>query len=248
MNLSDYANNSDLLQQQYWKQLDLQQLDDKHAAEVKDTIEAIFSLTAAHREKAASIRGDGDLSEAGRTSRLVALIGQSDAAVDKIAGPLAATLEKKTLAAARAIDNAVSVEPSVTDVMRMVEVRSICQSSDPLILKTLVLELADSGRDDLTVRAILTSPAIMPLIDDDTAVRVRALMGARVVPDQSIELEQSRDTLALLQNAIASAKRAFSTPTERATFGMADDPISRAALGLGREMVGADVAATAPGA
>ena len=246
MNLSNNPNNSDLLQAQYWRQIDLQMLDAANATEAKNALEAITSLTAAHIEKAAGIRGDGDLSEAGRRSRLVALIERNDAALAKIADPLTVKLEEKVLAATRAAENAVAgAEPTVQEVLRMIEVRTICRDMDDLALGAKLIQLATDGSDDLTCKAILSAPRVAPLVTADVDARARKLMAVRLTPGQTSELEQSRDTLAILGNAVATATNSFSTPTERAALGMADG-LTRRAMGVGRAM--SEPAADAPGA
>lgn len=246
MNISDRTDNSDLLQAQYWRQIDLQMLDAANATEAKNALEQIASLTTMHIEKAAVIRGDGDLSEAGRRGRLVALIERSDAALATIADPLTAKLEEKVLSAARAAENAVTgAEPSVTEVLRMIEVRTLCRDLDPLALAGKLIELAADGSDDLACKAILSAPRVSPLIAADVDARARKLMAIRLTPGQTSELEQSRDTLAILGNAVATAKNSFGTQTERATFGMADD-LTRRAMGIGKQL--GTPAANAPGA
>ena len=234
--LSNGVDNSDILQRQYWQQIDMQTLDAANAAEAKNALGEITSLTIGHIERAAAIRGDGDLSEAGRRSRLVSLIERSDAVLATIADPLKVKLQDKVLAATRAAENAVTgAEPTVQETLRMIEVRAICRDLDELAVGAKLIQLATDGSDDLTCKAILSAPRVAPLVGADVDARARNLMAIRLTPAQTSELEQSRDTLAILGNAAATAKNSFSTPTERGALGIADD-LTRRAMGFGRAM------------
>lgn len=226
----------DIQQQSYWLQIDAEMLGEAQAIEAKNVLELITALTAAHRVASNGVKGDGDLSESGRRSRLVALIQKSDDDLDKTIAPLASRLEKQILTAERSIANALKVEPSVQDVLKMIEVRQICSNLDPLIVQSKLLALATSGDDDLSVQAILTASSIEPLVSPDVAVRARAFMSVRLRPDQSNELDVARDVLSILKNSAATATNSFATPTERNALGIASDPVARAALGRGRSM------------
>lgn len=232
MNISTLGND-DLEQQIFWIQRDIAALETAQGAQVTAGHTAITARMKLHRERANSIKGDVLSSQVGKRLQLVELIEASDAETDKIAAPLIAELEAKILSAQSSIDHAVKSEPTAQDMMRAIEVRTICYGmDDKLPVNMKVLMLAASGDDDFALSAILSAPAAFPLTDAATATRARGIMAARLRPDQVGAIESNRSVLADLLNAVESAKRSFGSAAERAELGVPDE-LQRRALALG---------------
>ena len=238
--------NDDLMQQMFWNDRDIAALEAAQGEQVKAGHASITERMKAHRERANAIKGHPEFTVEGKRLRLVALIESSDIEVDKIADPLVAELEAKILSAQRSIDSVVKAEPTAADMMRAIEVRTICYGiDDTLATGTKVLMLAASGADDFSVEAILSAPAAFQLVDAATTTRARGIMAARLRPDQVGAVETNRAVLASLLNGVESAKRSFGSPAERNELGMADE-LQRRALALGKSM--SVPASQAPGA
>lgn len=244
-NYNANQDDSDLAQQAYWGMIDRQQLDAADAAEVKTVLGNTLALTQAHRQKTAVIRGDGDLSEGGKRSRLVALITKSDTDLATATTPLIDKLQAKIRTAERSIENAVTAAPTVEQTLRMIEIRGLLYGDDALLTESALIQFAGNGRDDLSVQAILTASEMKPLVSPAAAARARQIMAVRLLPDASGELVDSRETLSIVRSAIQNARDSFSTVIERNTLGIPDD-VSIAALGLGGRMDAP--ASNAPGA
>lgn len=238
-------NGNDLKQQLYWQRVDQLQLDEAADKRAKDVLEKIVALSASNRQKATTIKSDPDLTESGKRPKLAALVVASDKALADATGGLVAELEQKILSASTAIQNAQKFEPNVVDTLRAIEVRAACQNIDALALQTKITMMAADGSDDFSVQSVLAAPSIAPLLTDDTAKKVRQIMTARILPDQSSELVDARATLSALQNSITTARDSFAIPDERNTLGV-PDAIACAALGLGAKL--SIPAADAPGA
>lgn len=230
MNSSSQQNPADLLGMSYFAMVDREMLDAADAQAAKDVLSGVVALVGKHHEASIAIKGDGDLSDSGRKSKLAALTVRSDQALDALTKNALAKLEEKTQTLTQSLANAASLEPTVSDIMLMIERRAFARELDPLIVQTKLLELAGNGKDDLSVIAIITAPAVAPLVQPDIAARAKAIMGARLLPDQSKALNDARNTLAVMENAIASAKHAFGTVQERNFLGVTD-PIAIAANG-----------------
>lgn len=236
----------DLMQQQYWMGRDLEALDAAHAEQVKQGHAGIAARVERHRELANAIKGDPLSSQEGKRIRLVTLIENSDGEVDKITDPLVATLESKIISAQASIDSAVKTEPTAADMLRAIEIRSICYASDDqLMTGSKLISLAMSGTDDFACESILSASPAFPLVTTDTAVRARKAMAERLRPDQVTALDANRTVLAGLLNAAAAAKRSFAMPAERNELGI-PDALERTARALGSKL--SIPAADAPGA
>ena len=115
---------------------------------------------------------------------------------------------------------------------------------DKLMTEAALIQFAGDGRDDLAVQSILTASEMKPLVSPAAATRARGIMAARLLPDASGELVDSRETTSVLRSVIQNAQDSFSTVIERAALGM-PDAITRAASGVGNFQV---PRADAPGA
>lgn len=214
------ANNTDILQQSFWMALDLAAIDEQTKADAKTTLTSISTLIAQHADTKYAVRGNPDLSENGRISQLAALVTRSDATLAKLTRDTVATLESRTVELSQSLANAAGITPTVIDVMLMIERRTAAANLDPLVVQTKLIQLAQSGADDLSVLAILGASTLAPLVTLEVAARATAYMGARKLPDAAEQLRQARELLAILNNAIATATREFATNIERAMFGV----------------------------
>lgn len=236
---------NDFMQEAHWAMIDRQMLDEADKAEAQAVLQRVVELTRTHRQKAAAIRGDGHLSESGRRAALVSLIEKSDADLVKATAPLLDKLQTKIRTAERAIENAVTAEPTAQETMRMIEIRGLLYADDDkLMTEAALIQFAGDGRDDLAVQSILTASEMKPLVSPAAATRARGIMAARLLPDASGELVDSRETTSVLRSVIQNAQDSFSTVIERAALGM-PDAITRAASGVGNFQV---PRADAPGA
>ncbi|NDP58710.1 MAG: hypothetical protein GZ090_05085 [Oxalobacteraceae bacterium] len=213
-------NPSDLLGKSYFDMIDQQMLDAADAASAKATLSGVTDLIGQHYENSIAIKGNGDLSESGRKSQLVSLTNRSDAMLATLTDRAIATLEGKTQTLSQSLANAVKREPTVQDTLLIIERRAAAAIIDPLILEADLLTLAANGLDDLSVFAIVNAPAIARLVRPEIATQAKATMAARMLPDQSKALDDARNTLAVLQNAISSARHSFGSPSERNHLGI----------------------------
>ena len=231
MNIHDSGHN-DLMGAAYFNSIDRQQLSEADAKQAKATLQAITDLTIAHAIKRDAIRGNAHLSETGRKSELAALVAQSD---QDLTGATAGTLEKlqtNIYTATRAMDNAVKTDPTVQDTLRMLDTQALCRGMDPLEVETKLIQLAESGDDDLSCHAILSASSVAPLVRPHVATKAKGSIAARIAPDHAAAIEQHRDTLAVLGSAIMTAKHSFASPVERGHLGNTGlDPIAAAARG-----------------
>jgi hypothetical protein len=212
--LAQYTS-GDLLGSSWGAMIDQQMIEEAEAQNLRDIASGVTALINRHGTSKNKIKSNSDYSESGRKSKLAELVFNSDEALDALTSKALADLKAKTQTLARAIANHANTAPTVSDVLLLIERRNAASKMDPLIVQTKLLELAANGLDDLSVHAILSAPALAPLVLPDVAERARAIMGARILPDQSKALDDARNSLVVMENIIGSAKNSFATFNDR---------------------------------
>lgn len=235
---------SDLMGTAYFRMIEDMQLEAADRDSALATAKSVFDIADKHGADAITIKSDGELSEAGRRTRLKSLIERNDARIDSITkGPLAKLQERAgTLQAS--IDNQSTGKLTPEAVALHIEARKHLHELDPLDRRVMLQQLAESGECDTTLDAALMAPRAGRLVDAATAQTLRATKAARAFPEIADELDKANQTHAALRNAISTAKHSIAALTERRVLGV-PDAITSAALSIGNFQV---PRADAPGA
>lgn len=225
----------DLMGPAYFRMVEQIGLDDDAREAAQKTVQGVIGAVDKHHAAAVAVKSDSDLSEAGRQSRLKALVERHDQMIDTLTQHPLETLQERAQQLRSTIDNASTTAPTHSDVLLQIEARRHLENMDPLMRSVLVKRLAEDGSDDRTLDAALNASSAAPLIDNATAGHLRAVKAARLMPDISGKLSKLLETHGVLTNTISAARHAIATPVQRNHLGVADS-ISRAAMALGAKL------------
>lgn len=201
------------------------QLDEDRAKALAATTDSVRILMNSHHNAAAAIKNNPEYTEAGKQSRLAALVQQSDARLATRTQATIDDLKATTIRLSRSIANAAVKTLDVPGMLRAIEIRTIASGMDKLDLEMQCKQLAQFGGDDASVMAVLGASALQELLRPEVAADIGSMMGARILPDEAEALRQARDSLAILENAVGTAAHGFATGPERITYGIGDNPV-----------------------
>lgn len=222
---------SDLMGQAYFKNIDRLQLEAADRDAALATVKAVFDIAEKHSSDAAVIKGDGELSEAGKRARLKNLIERNDQRIHSITKHSMVALQERAGKLQASIDNQSTGKLTPETSMLHIEARKHLHKMDPLDRGVMLKQLAESGECDTTLDAALMAPRAGQLVKPAEAQVLRAMKAARAFPAIADELDKANATHATLKNAISTAKHAIASTNERNFFGVAEiahDQVPRA--------------------
>lgn len=203
-----------------------------HEQGVQKAIADARAIVDSHAARRNTINGNGDLSVAGKKSKIFSLIVESDAAIDAAITPMIDTLNKKIQRSTDEIANAASAKPSVTDMLQFIEIRNVLANNDILENEVLLDRLSQSGEHDLTVAAILGASPAAQLVRPAAAKAASEALIARREPAHAAELVAAEGHLLSLTQTYNRAHNSIASPAERANYGGELEPLAPQLKGI----------------
>lgn len=197
-----------LFQNAAWAQIEQQQLEEAKKQQVKTMYAATNAALNDFIEQVPKIKGDPELSQAGRQSRLQNLAKKVDAIIDTATNSIITEAEQRIGEVSAILSRFVAgqADDSVRALLK-VEARTCARRVDPLMLSVQYLQLARDGRDDLSCEAIEQAPFFDSLLKPDVLEEGKAIRAARHKPDLTAELRELRFLVEIVKSERASAKR-----------------------------------------
>jgi len=223
--MTSTLNTSCIAQNLYWKNIDSIALSDHLKEQAKSQVASVAAIEEAFTTAIAKINADGNLSVQGRANAQLQQSKKSLADLAKMTDPTLVLLNNTIFACEKALRKASSgADSSVVSELRAIEARGAFALVEPLMRESVYIQLCESGLDDAACLAVENACAFAPLLSANVIEHGKAIRGARILPDQAIELDAAIELRSILTASISAAKRSMK-------LGVTNDPMQIAAMG-----------------
>ena len=209
----------DIIQQSWFDEMEASALNEVLIEDAKRNLKRIADVVDDHRSTSAHINADADLSGKGRANRLGELANESAERLERIVANQLNDLDRAIGDLQDKVRPQSPASDPVLEHLREREIRDQLRTMDAIEVIGLYLDLAQSGRDDATMRAIEDAPAAFPLISDSAVLEQgKRARGVRQSPTVAGELAVLKRLRATLESARDTARASLGLPL--------DDPVS----------------------
>jgi len=204
---------SDLIAQQFFTQLDNSNLNKEQIDSARKKLDQVNSIMESFRNEKNLILNSGDLTGKGKQTQIAQLSTNAGERLENVISPELKALDARIMELTEQTRPQSPSSDALLEHMRQTEIRNKLYKMDPLEVLAIYEDLAVSGLDDLTMRAIEGAPASFKLVSDPTVLEsgMRA-RGERQSPDSAKTLTQLKQWRATLEGSLNSAKSELNLP------------------------------------